>query len=139
MFSSDGCLLVGGSHSKAKAAPTPKTNPLTLSHEVYGAYMNAIGYNPHSRVPLKTSGADKLDWRPKVGERTSHEYGAAHYKLKDEKTRMLREVRRDMDVLGEVDVAKERSRADGGTKDKRISGLGRRPKNLEPAVPPTGE
>ena len=80
----------------------------------------------------------------KVGERTSHEYGTWFYQKHAPRTDALRSVREglaaaeasgDRDVLGEVDVAKERAWRSG----RGESGLGRRPRNLEPKVPPAGE
>ena len=110
------------------------------------AYMRSIGFDPHSRAPLKSSGADKVDWRPKVGERTSHEYGAFFYKQYNPKTDRLKYAAtcKDTDVLGEVDVARERALVDSGATKAaqgaaRLSGLGRRPRNLEPSVPPSEE
>jgi hypothetical protein len=77
-------------------------------------------HNPHSHVPLKSSNI--RDWRPKVGERTSDEYGSFFS---------------ETDILGSVDVKRERrARVPAGEPkapddQRRQTGLGRRLRHSE--------
>ncbi|KAL1496362.1 hypothetical protein AB1Y20_016318 [Prymnesium parvum] len=87
-----------------------------------------MSYNPHVRVPLKSSGMSSWGWKPTIGERTSDEYGAFSPQAKREDKRV-------------GSLAKEKRIKVGLPPKHEVqnSGLGRRARNLEPSAPPPEE
>lgn len=103
--------------------PPEKSAWPTFATDATLDHLALASYNPHSRPPLKS--ANKLDWRPKVGHRTSDEYGSFFMGKSNAE-----------DVLGDVNVARERARADvtarrAAIENKTQTGLGRRLRHSE--------
>jgi hypothetical protein len=73
MFNRDGSLKIRSTRESLRPPRQRREEPTwsSFSMPLVGEFANG---NPHVRAPLKSF--NKLDWRPKVGERTSHEYGS---------------------------------------------------------------